>query len=98
MISVVLIEPENQGNIGAVARAMKNFGFSDLILINPKCRIGKEAKNRAKHSQEILNKIKIKNKDYLKNFDYLIGTTARLGTDYNIPRSPLYPDELQKKS
>ncbi len=97
MISIVLIEPENEGNIGAAARVMKNFGFRDLILIEPKCKIGKEATGRAKHAKDILKKVKVKDKDYLKEFDYLIGTTAKLGTDYNIPRSPIYPDELSKK-
>ncbi|MBU0461872.1 MAG: RNA methyltransferase, partial [Nanoarchaeota archaeon] len=37
MISIVLLEPENPGNIGAVARSMKNFDFKRLILISPKC-------------------------------------------------------------
>jgi len=56
MIHVVLVEPEVSGNIGAVARAMKNFGFSNLILVNPKCRVDEEARNRAKHAQEVLKK------------------------------------------
>lgn len=33
-VSVVLVSPRNPLNIGAVARAMSNFGFSDLRLIN----------------------------------------------------------------
>ena len=37
MISVVLVEPETSGNVGAVARAMKNFGFSRLVLVDPQC-------------------------------------------------------------
>jgi TrmH family RNA methyltransferase len=35
MIAILLVEPENPDNIGAVARAMKNTGFSDLRLVNP---------------------------------------------------------------
>ena len=34
-LRVVLVEPLYEGNVGAVCRAMKNFGFSDLVLINP---------------------------------------------------------------
>lgn len=34
-ISVVLVEPQGGRNIGAIARVMKNFGFSDLRLVNP---------------------------------------------------------------
>jgi TrmH family RNA methyltransferase len=34
-IAIVLFHPNFLGNIGSVARAMKNFGFSDLRLVNP---------------------------------------------------------------
>lgn len=97
MISVVLIEPKTQGNIGFIARAMKNFGLKDLVLINPKCDLKKEALRFAKHASEIVKKAKIKKKSYLKEFDYLIGTTAIVSTGYNIPRSPLTPPQLAEK-
>ena len=32
----VLVETSRAGNIGAVARAMKTMGFSDLVLVNPR--------------------------------------------------------------
>ena len=96
MISIILIEPENPGNIGAIARVMANFNFKNLVLVNPKCNhLDQEARNRAKHSQSILKKAKIiKN---IKGFDYLIATTALLGTDYNISRSPITPEQLAEK-
>jgi TrmH family RNA methyltransferase len=34
-LRVVLVSPRNPLNIGAAARAMSNFGFSDLALVNP---------------------------------------------------------------
>jgi TrmH family RNA methyltransferase len=34
-LSVVLVSPRNPLNIGAAARAMSNFGFSDLRVVNP---------------------------------------------------------------
>jgi len=95
MISIVLVEPSLSGNLGAICRSMKNFGLKDLILINPKCdKNSKTAHNRAKHAQDILNKAKVKDWPYLKRFDYLIATTAKLGTDYNIPRLPITPEQL----
>lgn len=97
MLTVVLIEPEIQGNIGAIARVMANFGLNDLVIINPKCEIGNEAIARAKHAKSLLKKAKIKDFSYLKKFDYLIATTAVIGTDYNIPRSPLSPEQLAEK-
>jgi tRNA/rRNA methyltransferase len=35
LLKVVLISPRNPLNIGAAARAMSNFGFSELRLVNP---------------------------------------------------------------
>jgi len=98
MISVILMEPRNSGNIGAIARTMKNFQVNDLVLINPKCNhLSQTARNRAKHANEILEKAKIKKYPFLKKFDYIVATTAIIGTDYNIPRSPISPKELSKK-
>jgi len=33
----VLVETSRAGNIGSVARAMKTMGFSELVLVAPKC-------------------------------------------------------------
>ena len=99
MISIALVEPKTQGNIGAVARVMANFGFKNLILINPGCKhLGEEAFKRAKHAKYILKKAKVvKSFKYLKKFDLIVGTTAITGTDYNIPRVPLGPEDFSKK-
>ena len=32
----VLVRPRSPGNVGSVARAMKNFGFKDLVLVDPR--------------------------------------------------------------
>ena len=32
-VRIVLVEPQEAGNVGAVARAMKNFGFDDLAIV-----------------------------------------------------------------
>ncbi len=98
MIAVILVEPETEGNIGAVARVMKNFDFKELVLINPKAdHLGRESLDRATHARDILKKAKVKDFSYLKRFDCLVGTTAMIGSDYNIPRSPLTPKQLAEK-
>ena len=95
MLTVVMIEPENAGNIGAVARVMKNFGYRKLMLIQPKAdHLSEESRCRAKHAQEILKKAEVAAFSALDSFDQLIGTTAKTGTDYNILRSPVAPDKL----
>lgn len=52
-LRVVLVDPLYGGNVGSVARAMKNFGFHDLVLVNPP-EIGGEARAMASHARDIL--------------------------------------------
>lgn len=35
-VRIVLVEPQEAGNVGAAARAMKNFGFTDLWIVGTK--------------------------------------------------------------
>ncbi len=99
MISVVLIEPENEGNIGAIARVMANFEIKELLFINPRCDPkGIDAKIRSKHGLAVLERSKAISWAELQRFDYLIATTSKIGDDYNIPRSPITPEELAEKA
>jgi tRNA/rRNA methyltransferase len=34
-VRIILVRPRNPVNIGAVARVMANFGFGDLVVVNP---------------------------------------------------------------
>ena len=54
-LCIILVEPKYDGNIGAVARSRKNFGLSDLRIVGRKDEWSEEARNRAKHAQEILD-------------------------------------------
>ncbi len=96
MISIVVVGIEHPANLGAICRAMANFGFIDLVLINPKCKkTDKDAILRAKHSAvPILQNARIADFTVLDTFDCIIGTTARNGTDYNIPRCPFTPEQM----
>ena len=79
-IRVILARPEYQVNLGAVARAMKNFGVADLVLVRPKVKIGFTARMYAKHSEEVLQKAKKAKSiaDAAKDCDVIVGTTAAL--------------------
>src|SRR3989338_6081549 len=84
---------------------MKNFGFKKLILINPVCNPKSiTARKRSKHAVDVLNNSKIislksKKEIYsvMNKFDYTIATTSQLGTDFNIARSPITPEQLLNK-
>jgi TrmH family RNA methyltransferase len=97
-LSVVLVGVEHPGNLGAVARAMKNFGVTDLVLIEPKCSPADiEAKNRAKWANDILERARSAGADILDDFDLVVGTTGKLSDDYNLPRTPLLPGQLAER-
>ncbi|MDY0231187.1 MAG: RNA methyltransferase [Candidatus Saccharicenans sp.] len=53
--SVILVNPENQENIGLVARAMKNTGFSRLRIVGQR-ELKPEAYRTAVHSDDLLQK------------------------------------------
>ena len=78
----ILVEPSHPGNIGATARAIKNMGFQNLSLINPKGFPNDEAFFRAKGAKDILENVKIYNDlvKPLKDATLIFGTSARTRT------------------
>ncbi len=57
--SVVLVRPRNPFNIGACARAMANFGLSDLRLVAPHPPIWAEAKRAAVEAGGLLRRARV---------------------------------------
>ena len=51
-IDIVLVEPLYEGNIGFAARVMKNFGFKNMVLVNPP-ELTVEARARASHAKDV---------------------------------------------
>lgn len=96
-LTVILAEVEHPGNIGSVARAMANFGVKELILIDPKCSITQESHNLAKNAQGILNNARTASWKVLEEFRVVAATTGTIGTDYNLPRTPLTPEQGAEK-
>jgi tRNA/rRNA methyltransferase len=71
---------KHSGNVGSVARAMKNFGLSDLVLAAPRCRIDRQAYALASHAGDLLESARVVDRaaDALAGCTYVLGTTARL--------------------
>jgi TrmH family RNA methyltransferase len=53
-IRIVLVAPSHPGNIGAVARAMKNMGLTRLVLVRPRQFPDPEATARASGADDVL--------------------------------------------
>ncbi|MBU2617536.1 MAG: RNA methyltransferase [Euryarchaeota archaeon] len=97
---VVLVEPKYEGNVGSVARVMKNFGFTDLVLINPP-ELGDLSRAMASHATDILDNYKIARswEEAIATSDLTVGATGIAGTsnDEHV-RMPFYtPAELKEK-
>ena len=57
--TVVLVRTQEEGNIGATARAMANMGLSRLVLVDPVARIGRVARAFAVGARDILARAEI---------------------------------------
>jgi tRNA/rRNA methyltransferase len=79
----VLVQTSREGNIGAVARAMKTMGFSELVLVNPRFpnAVGhEEAIAFASGAQDILSGARVVGsiEEALLGCNYAAAVTARL--------------------
>lgn len=88
-IAVVLVEPEYDVNVGMAARVMKNFGFSDLRIVNPRCGIGPDAVKFSKHAVGLLEKAKRCKTlaQAVRDCDLVVGTTGVLERNKGTIRS-----------
>ncbi|MCD6563808.1 MAG: TrmJ/YjtD family RNA methyltransferase [Thermoproteales archaeon] len=95
-VSVAIIEPLYEMNIGYIARTMKNFDIKKLYIVNPRCEIGETARMYASHAQDIINNIIIVNsfKELTKKFNFIVGTTGKIPKRPSIIRRYIYVDRL----
>jgi TrmH family RNA methyltransferase len=99
-LRIVLVSPRNPLNIGAAARAMSNFGFSQLRLVNPYEVAFREAKS-AVHAGAILEQaVEYKTvADAIADCTLVVGTTAAKHRELNHPLRRLeYGGKLLRKA
>ncbi len=81
-ISIVLYQPKYAGNVGSVARAAKNMGITQLIVVGTSDLDREAMEQRSTHlAADVLDKIKYFSsiEEALAGFHFILGTTARLG-------------------
>jgi tRNA (cytidine32/uridine32-2'-O)-methyltransferase len=78
-IRIVLVGTTHPGNIGAVARAMKNMGVADLALVGPRHFPHKDATARASGAVDVLkNAVVVETLDEaVSDCVYTVGASAR---------------------
>jgi tRNA/rRNA methyltransferase len=80
-IRVVLVRPQGSANIGAAARAMKNMGLRDLVLVGPAPINGFWASAMAVHADDVLGRVRIAPTlaEAVADCGLVVGTTCRDG-------------------
>lgn len=78
-VRIVLVNTSHPGNIGGVARALKNMGLHQLYLVNPKNFPSEEAQWRASNAQDILANAKVVETldEAIGDCGLVFGTSAR---------------------
>jgi tRNA (cytidine32/uridine32-2'-O)-methyltransferase len=78
-IRIVLVGTTHPGNIGAVARAMKNMGLSDLALVGPKVFPHAKATARASGAVDVLKNAAVVDTlpEAIKDCVFVAGASAR---------------------
>lgn len=79
LIDIVLVNPSHPGNIGGVARAMKNMGLRRLCLVAPRRFPHPQADERATHARDLLASARVVDDldAALADARFVVGTSAR---------------------
>ena len=80
-IRVVLVRPMGSGNIGSVARAMKNFGLRDLAVVGGGRTQSFLARSMAAHARDVLKSARrfATLREAVADCGLVVGTTCRGG-------------------
>src|ERR1700690_3693347 len=92
LVRIVLIDPSHPGNIGSVARAMKNMALSELVLVRPRSFPHAEANALAAGADDILAGARIVTSvaEAIGDCGFIAGTTSRPRSYYWEFTTPLY--------
>jgi len=79
LVRIVLIDPSHPGNIGSVARAMKNMALTDLVLVRPRSFPHAEAIALAAGADDILAGARVVTTvaEAIGDCGFVAGTTSR---------------------
>lgn len=78
-VRFVLVNTSQPGNIGGAARAIKNMGFSDLVLVQPEIFPSDRARWRAAGAGDVLKQARVVDSfaEAISDCQLVIGTSAR---------------------
>jgi tRNA/rRNA methyltransferase len=89
-LRVVLVRPRGSGNIGSIARVMKNFGARELAIVGAARTRSFWARAMAVHGRDVLSDAKCYAtiREAIADCNLVVGTTARSGLYRNHNQTP----------
>jgi tRNA/rRNA methyltransferase len=90
-ISIVLHQPRSPENIGAAARAMRNMGIDQLVVVDPhNCDLTRVCKMATHAALDVVEQMMVFDtlSQALTEYGFVAGTTARLGGQRKVIASP----------
>ncbi|MFO8086053.1 MAG: RNA methyltransferase [Desulfobacterales bacterium] len=90
-IGIILHRPRYPENIGSAARAIRNMGIGELVVVQPEnYDIEKVLKLATHAARDVAEKIRVYDdlNSALSSFQYVVGTSARLGSRRQSLRTP----------
>jgi TrmH family RNA methyltransferase len=97
-MAVLLVEPKTFGNVGSIARSMKNFGLERLIIVNPRYEQSDDVYGFAMHARDILDSAEVIQdgrstpeilSSLREGFHTVIGTTSKASNYMKLYRVPV---------
>ncbi len=78
-VRIVLVDPSHPGNVGSVARAMKNMAVTDLVLVRPRSFPHAESNALAAGADDILETARVVStvSEAVADCGFIAGTTSR---------------------
>ena len=92
--TIILVRSQEQGNVGATARAMANMGLESLVLVEPAVEIGNTARAFAVHANHILEGAKRAKslEAAVTGFGRIVATSST--RERSFPSHPISPRDL----
>ncbi len=90
-LSIVLHRTRYPENIGAAARAMRNMGIKQLVVVDPQnCDLTKICKMATHAASDVVEQMEVYDtlKQALADFNFVVGTSARLGGQRKVVSFP----------
>lgn len=92
-VAVILHKPHFPENIGAAARAIKNMGIGQLVVVSPlDCDLTRILRMATHTAEDVVADMEVYDdlRDALSPYGYVVGTTARTGSHRQTVSSPRF--------